>query len=240
MSRPTLLIPIVFPDPEPYPLTDMYVEGLSSFNIVLFGYWVIPESTSPEAAREAHETEAEAILYETAAHFSHAGASTDIQLHFGPGGDEKLALQERIVEETDADGVLIPKHFSMVNNVLVPLRDDRKQEKIVEFVSALDPETIFALELFHVAPNDDAVEAAEEMLSGIRQTLLDSGFSESDLELTVEVSDDAGAALVERARNHNLVAMGETEEEPVDDHFMGTVFRHLADRTDTPIVVILD
>lgn len=238
MAKPTLLIPIVFPDPEPYPLTDPYIEGLNGFDIVLFGYWEVPDGTSPEAARDAHETEAEAVLYETAADFSHAGASTDVQLHFGRAGAEEDALQDRIAEEADADGVLIPRRLSMLNNVLVPLRDDRKLDEVVDFVSAFDPETIFVVELYHAAHDASDVGEAETMLEAVKRTLLDRGFSESDLEVTVEVHADAGAAIVDRARNHNIVVMGETEELDDETRFLGPVYRVIAERTDTPIVVI--
>ena len=237
-SRPTLLIPIVFPDPDPYPLTDMDVEGLNGFDIVLFGYWQIEDGVSPTAARAAHETEAEAVLYETAAYFSHAGASTDIELHFGPAGTKESQLQDRIVAETDADGILIPKRFSMLNNVLVPLRDDRNVEEIVDFVSAFDPATIFVLELYHVAPDAAGVEDAKRMLERVERTLLDRGFTDSDIETTVDVGDQAGAAIVERARNHNVVVMGATEELDFEDRFLGPQFRYVAERTSTPIVVI--
>jgi hypothetical protein len=40
MTRSTLLIPVVFPDPSPS--ADMYVEGLSGFDVVLLGYWETP------------------------------------------------------------------------------------------------------------------------------------------------------------------------------------------------------
>lgn len=238
MPKPTLLIPIVFPDPESYPLTDVNLEGLSGFDVVLFGYWEVSDDVSPDDAREAYETEAEAVLYETAAHLSHAGASTDIRLHFGPPGAEQNELQEQIAEETGADGVLVPKRLSTINNILVPLRDNRKLDEIVEFVSTFDTESIFALELYHAVPDEGAVEDAKRMLEAVERTLLDRGISESDLEITVEVSEDAAAAIADRARNHNIVVMGETEDSDAKDRTLGHVYQHITETTDMPIVVI--
>lgn len=238
MSRPTLLIPVVFPDPDVYPLDDVNIVGLNGFEIILFGYWETPEGTSREAAREAHETEAEAVLYEMAAQFSRAGASTDIQLHFGPAGVEEGALQDRIAEETDASGVLIPKRLTMPNNVLVPIRDDRKLAEIVDFVSAFDRETTFVLELYHAAPDEAAADGAKRMLEGVKATLLDRGFSENNVEVTVEVADDPGSAIADRARKHNVVVMGGTEELDIENRFFGPLYEYIAEETKTPIAVV--
>jgi hypothetical protein len=38
VSRPTLLIPVVFPEPELHPMTDMHLAGLNGFDVVLSGY----------------------------------------------------------------------------------------------------------------------------------------------------------------------------------------------------------
>lgn len=238
MSRPTILIPVVFPDPDIYPMDDVNIVGLNGFDIVLFGYWETPEGTTPETAREEHETEAEAVLYDMAAQFSRAGASTDIQLHFGPPGDAEGVLQDRIAAETDVDGILVPNQLTMLNNVLIPLRDTRKRDEIVDFVSAFEKDRIFVLELYHATPDETRVEAAERMLEGVKRMLLDRGFSDNDVEVTVEVTDDPASAVADRARNHNIVVMGETEEVGVEDRFFGPIYDYIAEETETPIAVI--
>ncbi len=236
MSRMSLLVPVVFPREEP--LTDANVQGLAGFDIVLFGYWRTPDGTDPAVAREEHAVDAEAELYELAAQFSRAGASTDVQLHFGPDDEYMDVLQNRIVADTDADAVVIPKRITMWNNVLVPLRDDRNAGRIVEFLDAFDPETIFTLELFHVAADEKDVDAAEEMLGRVEQLLLDQGFTESDLEVTVNVAEDSDTAIIERAGRHNVVVIGETEEQTDATQFLGSTYERIADQIDVPVVVV--
>lgn len=238
MVRPTLLIPVVFPDPDIYPITDMSIAELDGFNVVLYGYWEVPETTTPEAAREAHEIEAEAILYEMAAEFSHAGAATDIQLHFGPAGADQSTLQQRISEDTAADAVLLATHLRSVTNVLVPLRDARHGEQMVDFLSAFDTDSIFVVELYHVAADEDAVTPAESMLESVKETLLARGFSEGNLKLTVEVADDAQSAITERARSHNIIVLGETEQGGFEDRLFGPTSEYIADESETPTIVI--
>lgn len=216
----------------------MSVAELRGFNILLYGYWDIPESTLPEAARDEHEIEAEAVLYELAAEFSKAGAATDIELHFGPVGPDQRILQQRIIEDTESDAVLLASNLRSMRNVLVPLRDDRHEKQIIDFVSAFDSDSIFVIELYHVATEADAVASAESMLESVKDTLLDRGFSESNFELTVDVADDPRSAIAKRARNHNIVVVGETEENDFEECLYGPTSKYIADQSDTPVIVI--
>jgi nucleotide-binding universal stress UspA family protein len=232
----SLLIPVIFPREEP--LADANVQGLAGFDIELFGYWKTPEGIDPAVVREERAAEAQADLYELATQFSRAGAQTDVQLHFGPAGDRIAALQNLIAEETDADAVVIPKRITLWNNVLVPVRDDRNADRIVEFLDAFDPESMFALELFHVASAESEVEAAREMLRGLERSLLDCGFTESDLNISVEVAPDPEAAIIERASGHNVVVIGETEDLEDTDRFLGPTYERVAESIDIPVVVV--
>lgn len=240
MSKPTLLIPVVFPEPDVYPLDDGNIVGLSGFDVILFGYWGLPEGVSREAAREQHESEAQAVLYEMAAAFSRAGATTSVRLYFGREVSEEAALQEHIVGETDADAVLVGSNISMWNNVLVPLRDDRHQTELVAFLSGLDSDSIFTLELYHVVAESAEVDPSEESLERVRTALVEAGFAEDVIKVTIEVRDDVGDAIAEQAKRHNLVVMGETEELPSEAKFLGPVYHELAAQAEVPVVVLRD
>lgn len=219
-------------------MTDMHLAGLNGFDIVIWGYWEVPEHITTEEAREGHETEAQAVLYDMATQFSHAGSATDIRLEFGPAGAAKRASQNRLVEETDADGILLADQLTSLLNILVPLRDVRHLEEIVEFVSTFDGEGLFALELYHATDDQGTVTGAEEMLHSVEERLLASGFSEADIEITVAVADDAEAAIVERAREHNVVVIGKTQDPAAQDQFFGPVCRYIAAESRTPVIVV--
>lgn len=238
MTRPTLLIPITFPDPELYPVTENYVDALDGFDIVLLGYWEIASDDTEPAVRRPQQTAAEAVLYEVAAQFSHAGAATDIELHFGAGGTEKYELQERILAERDPDGVLRADTLETWNNILLPLRDDRHGEKIVEILTGFDTDGIYVVELYHAAADPGAVEAAETMLGRVEDSLYDCGFSESDLEVTVEVVEDVSEGIAEKSRGHNIVVVGETAEATPENRVFGSISNYLVDKTETPILIV--
>jgi len=73
-SRQTLLIPVVFPDPRAYPLTDSHVEGLEGFDIVVLGYWEVPGGTDPEVARDRRSGESRSVSMRSSSMPSEAAA----------------------------------------------------------------------------------------------------------------------------------------------------------------------
>lgn len=240
MSKPTLLVPVVFPNPGVYSLDHENIVGLSGFDVVLFGYWEVPEGADREAVRASRAPEAQSVLYELAAAFSRGGASTSVRLFFGQSGAAEAKLQDRIADESDADAVLMGSNITKWANVLVPLRDDRRRSDLLAFLGGLNRHSVFTLELYHVAPDQAAVAAGEAMLESVRADLVEAGFAADAVDATVDVREDAGVAVAERAQRHNLVVMGETGEHPSESAFLGSVYRRLADRVDVPVVVLRD
>jgi hypothetical protein len=115
------------------------------------------------------------------------------------------------------------------------MRDDRHAEQIVEFVTSFDTDDVFIIELYHVAPDEAGTEAGREMLATMEATLLDRGFSEADIETTVEVADDAMAAIAAKAGNHNIVVTGQPAG---DERLFSPVCEYVDEQTKTPIAVI--
>ncbi|MDY6779965.1 MAG: hypothetical protein SV760_05360, partial [Halobacteria archaeon] len=175
MSKETLLVPIVFPNPGIHPIHESFVKELSGFDISLLGYWEVDEGKSVEEVREKNETEAEAVLYDLAARFSEQGSSTDIQLYFGPSGEEERNLRDRVVEQTHASAVLFPSRSTLLRKVLVAVKDEDQQDKLVNLVAGLDPDTTLRIELYHAVEDEDELEAAEEMLADMREKLIQEG-----------------------------------------------------------------
>lgn len=230
----------MFPDPDLYPLSEVPLDGLSGFNIVLSGYWEVPTQETQAQVRQDHEVEADAALYEMAGQISHAGAKTDIRLEFGPGGLAERRYQNQLADELGANAILLATQVSSLLNILVPLRDSRHQEEIVDYISAFDPDSVFIVELYHVAADESAIESGRAMLESVAQTLRDRGFSDADLECTVEVAADPKAAIMEFARDHHLVVMGETEKQDIEGELFGPVCTYIAAESQTPIAVVQD
>jgi nucleotide-binding universal stress UspA family protein len=237
MGRETLVVPVVFPDPELHPLHTSLVKELENFEILLLGYWEVPAGDDPDEIRDAHQTEAEGILYEIAAEFSKEGAPVDIQLHFGPSGDEERNLRERVAEQTHAAGVLLINNQTLLRRGLVAVGDAHDGSRLLNVIRQLDPETTLQLELYHAAESQEEATAAEDMLRDMLDQLHEAGFSYVDLTETVEVTDNPEVGIIRQARDHEFIMMGETEEPDIKDEIFGETYEYIAEKTELPILL---
>lgn len=238
MSRPNLLLPIVFPDPEVHPAPSRFFEEFSGFDVTLFGYWEVEGESDIDAASEAHRIDAEAVLYELAAEFSKNGAPADVQLYFGRPRAEESELRDRIAEQTHADAIFVPNPFTSLGRVLVPIRDARNQQQLIEVVAALNEQTVIDVELIHVCDDESLVSEAREMLDQVHEQLTDRGFPGLEVKTTVTVSDDPAYTISQSARSHDLIVMGETSEPDYEDQIFGPAYEYVADRSEDPILVV--
>lgn len=237
MPTDTVLIPVVFPDPEITPLHDSFVRELRGFEVTLFGYWEVEDGESLDEARDAHETAAEATLYDLASQFSREGIPTDVQLQFGRAGEEEREFREHIADQIHASAILLSESSTLLRRVLVAIRDEDDGAQLTELTGALDPETTLRVELYHAAESDGAVTHAEEFLAGMRETLHEQGFSDVDLTTTVEVTDDPAFSIAQRARDYELVVLGETAQLDIEDRVFGETYEYIAEQTDVPILL---
>jgi hypothetical protein len=241
MSRETLLIPIVFPDPGVHPIHESFVKELSGFDISLLGYWEVDEDESVEEVREENKTEAEAVLYDLAARFSEQGSSADIQLYFGPPGQEESNLRDRVVEQTHASAVLFPSRSTLLRTVLVAVKDEEQKDKLVSLVTSLDPDTTLRIELYHAVVDEDRSEEAEDMLADMREKLIEKGFPQVELETKTEVITDESLGIRRRATSghYDLVVMGETDDPDTEDKVFGQKYEIVSEETELPIMLSL-
>lgn len=237
MSRETLVVPVIFPNPELHPLHTSLVKELENFEITLLGYWEVPEDDDPDEIRAAHQTEAEGILYEIAAAFSKEGAPVDIQMHFGSGDDEERNLRQRVAEQTHATGVLLTNNQTLLRRGLVAVGNIHHNSRLLNVIQQLDPETTLQLELYHAAESEEEAADAENILNEMMETLSSSGFSYVDLTKTVEVTDDPEFGIIRQARDHDFIVMGETEELDIEDKIFGETYEYIADETELPILL---
>lgn len=233
MSPQTILIPVEFPDPQPLPST--FVDAFSSCRVVLLG---LDEMSDDVDADERHRREIRAknVLYSLATQFLREGESADVELVTGEGLSE---TPTRVAEERGVDAVMIPKPITTLGRVLVPVRDPRFAEPVAEFLSGLNQDVFLHTTLFHVAESEDDVEAGEQVLSDIREQLVEAGHPELRLDSETVVSDDPAFAISEAASDYDIIVMGETEN-PSFDSVFGKTYELVADETNHPVVVVRD
>lgn len=238
MDTPKLVLPIEFPDPEPYPHPDSMVEALSKFEILLLGYYELPDDTDRAEGRRQRETEAMGVLHDLAAAYSKAGAPTEITLHFGPGGEEEREFEDRIAEQTHADAVLMSNPITSFSSVLVAVRDDRFLDSIVDVMNTLNTQTVLESEVLHVVSDEAEKEAGTRLTKDVKDRLIQAGYARPEIHRTVEVDNDPAYIIGQRGRNHDIVVMGESNQTEIEHQIFGPTFDYVSEETNHPVLVV--
>ncbi|WP_135306090.1 universal stress protein [Haloarcula amylovorans] len=231
MSSQTVLIPIEFPDPDPLPST--FIDTLTSCKVILLGVYELPADTSADE-RQRREIEAYRSLYTTASSFVQEGETAEVELRMGTELEDAPAT---VAKERDVDALLIPNPITTLGHLLVALREEKFKQPITDFLDAINEEVLLRTTLFHVAETEDDVAVGEQLLTEIRDHLVQEGFSRPSIDITVEVSDDPASSISQAARNQDLIIMGETQETP-SERIFGRTYDQVAEQTDSPVLII--
>lgn len=231
MSAQTILVPVEFPDPEPFPST--FVDAFSSCRVVLLG---LDEEADGLDEDERHRREIEAYhtLYNLASQFVRHGERVDVEYVVGENAHDTWT---RVAEERDVDALLVPKPLTTLARVLVPIRDETFAQPVADFLSGLNQDVLVHTTLFYVAETEDGVEEGEELLASVREQLVDAGYPELRTDVEVVVGDDAPFEVGKAASDYDLIVMGETKD-PSFERVFGKTYDSIADETDHPIVVV--
>lgn len=233
MASQTVLIPVEFPDPDPLPST--FIKGLTECKVILLGVYELPVDLSPDE-RQRREIEANQVLYNIAADFVHRGESAEVELIMGTDVED---IPTTVAEERDVDALLVPNPITTLGHILVAIREEKFIQPITDLVCALNQEVLLHTNLFHVAKTEADVEAGEQLLSEVKQQLIDEGYSQTGIDMEVVVDDDPAFAISQAASNNDLIIMGETQV-PGFERVFGKTYESIAEQTELPILVIRD
>lgn len=238
MTRPsnpslTVLVDVELPDPEPLP--DALVELLSPLQIVLVGWYAIPEQTAPEQAREQFGEEARAALDAAARPFVERGASIETVLVFTP---DQFASIEQISIETDCDAILLPGRMQQLDQVLLPVRGLHNAEKIAPVCAALVRNGTTTVTLLHVVEEGESAERARtEVLEPMTRTLVQAGIDAGRIFREAVSASTPVDAIIDHASHTDAVIIGETDPS-MREILFGTVPEQIVERADVPVVLV--
>jgi len=235
-SPSSILVDVELPDPEPLP--GELVSVLAPLRVVLAGWYVVPEQTSPAQARDQFEGEAQSALAAVARRFETAGA-TNVTSRLVFTGDQ-LDTLTRISTEEACDAVLVPAPMEHLRRLLVPLRGLENAAHILPFIANLmeGSDGTTNVTLLHVLEEDEVEGTVQEDILGPAvEQLAAHGVDTSLVERRVRATDDPAGTIVEEARRHDLVVIGETRPSARSILF-GTVPERIVQEGDVPVVVV--
>jgi nucleotide-binding universal stress UspA family protein len=186
-------------------------EFLSTVDVTVLGYHVLPEQTPPDQARAQYEDRANAALDDVMAAFAAAGGDAYHRLVFTHDRQQSI---DRVADDAKADAYAIAGVTGDVESLLVPLTGDVDVDRIVAFVAALVGDRDIAVTLFGVAGAAKA-DSARRGLDDAASTLAAGGV---DVSTAFSTTDDPLSALTDAAKvellgdaalDHDAIVMGE-------------------------------
>ena len=199
---------------------------LATVDVVVLGYYEVPDQTPAEQAKLQFEERAQAKLDDLRAGFADAGGEAKTRLAFTGKARQTIS---RVTEEEDCDAIVHPGVAQDADRLLVPFVGKVDVDTVSGFIAALVGNrdiTVSALGL------DENVSREE-----IRSALDDAGLETAELTMQPESTSDALATIADVAVDYDLLVMGEPEP-TLSEWVFGDLQDRVARESLGPVVVV--
>lgn len=234
LDAPTLLVPVdVSTDSLP---GDGLADFLAGIDVVLLGYFSVPDQSLPAQLKLNRGGEAEARLDRIAEQVRAADVAGVVETELVFTHDRQDPI-DRVADEHACDGVLVPGETGSVERILVPLRGERNLDRILLFAGAVARHSDASITLFHAVTDGD--EDGERLLATAAEQLAASGLDDARLTTQLSEGGDSYAQIVEQGSAFDLIVLGETEPS-LRERIFGSIPAKITDQTNCPVVVVRD
>jgi len=223
----TILVPVDLSDPDPPRLG--VVDLLDPLEVVLLGYFPVPDQAEPALIRGEYEDEAQSRLRDLV-----AGRDLTEVLVFT---HDREATIDRVADQYDCDAVLSVREANEIDRVLVPLRGDVNVERIVSVTARLLQASDATVTLFHSVAEDADESYGEFLLRGATDRLVELGIDEERVDWELSESGDRKAEIVQLGDEYDIVVLGESEPS-LRDRIIGRVLSHVVDELTSPALIV--
>lgn len=190
-----VLVPVAVLDGET--VSAGLMNFLSTMDVTVLGYHVLPEQTPPDQARAQFGERATAALEDLSEEFESAGGTADYRLVFTQDREQSI---ERVADDIGAAAYGITGTTGDVEQVLVSLSGDVDVDRITDFTVELIGDRATGVTLFA------AGEAAED---GRLETAA-TAFEDAGIETETNRAEGRPFdALIDAMPGHDGVVMGE-------------------------------
>ena len=226
----TILVPVDVSEPEPPALAVLDV--LRPFEVVLLGYFPVPDQAEPALIKHEYEAEAAERLDGICADRSDV---TEVLVFT----HDREATIDRVADEYGCDAVLTAGDTDRIDRILVPIRGEANLERIVSVVAGLLGGSDAAVTFFHSVADDAEPSRGEFLLRGTVERLTEYGIDEGRVDWELADGGEPHRDIVALADGYDLVVLGETEPS-LRERIIGDVLSRIIDEVEVPALIVRD
>lgn len=208
---------------------------LRSAEVVLLGYYPVPDQAAPAQVKHQHESEAERRLSEVAEEVDAAAGNLTEVLVFTHDRQETV---DRIADEYGCDAVLTVGEAGAVERILIPLRGRENLDRILGLAADLLRDNDASVTLFHSLDDDGGGrQDGESLLDDAAERLTDAGIGAERISRRVSEGKDTPAEVAEMGEGFDVLVLGETEPS-LRERILGAVPTQIIDETEGSVFVV--
>lgn len=226
----TILVPVDVSEAEPPPLD--VLDHLGTVEVVLLGYFPVPDQAEPALLRDQYGPEAADRLDAVADEHGHP-AEVLVFTH------DRESTIDRIADEYDCDAVLTAGRSAVIDRVLVPLRGDVNLDRILAVVADLLLAGDETATLFHSVAEEADPSQGELLLMGAINRLVEYGVDRNRIDWQLSEGGDSQTDILELGAEYDLVVLGETEPS-LRESVIGDVLSEIVDALEVPALIVRD
>ncbi len=206
-------------------------DRLDDVDVVVLGYYPVPNQAAPAQLRQDHESDAARRLDAVVEGLRDRGCTTTRTLVFTHDRDETV---DRAAEEYGADAVLTPGDATGFERVLVAVRGTENLDRICSLVAALLADTDATVTLFHATDGSEGTP-----LDAAVDRLVEFGVPTDRIETHLSESGSPREEILALAGEFDALVLGETEPS-LRERILGRVPSRVVEETDRPTFVVRD
>jgi len=230
----TILIPVdVSADATP---AQPLVELCRSADVVLLGYYPVPDQATPAQLKQDHEADATATLEHVAKDLRDSGVDVTDVLVFTHDREDTI---DRIAAEYGCDAVLTPGETEHVDSILVPVRGHTNLERIVSLLGTVMQTNDASVTLFHSVAEDSDPSHGEFLVRGAVDRLTEDGIDRDRIDWELSEEESPREEIVALAEEYDLLVLGETKPS-LRHRILGSVPSGIVDEVDKPAFIVRD
>jgi nucleotide-binding universal stress UspA family protein len=230
----TILVPVDVSgdDPPAQSLIDL----CRSVEVVLLGYYPVPDQVTPAQLKQDHESDATATLEAIADEFRTSGIEVTDVLVFTHDREDTI---DRVANEYGCDAVLTVGEAGRIERVLVPVRGDTNLEQIVSLLADVMRTNDVSITFFHSVVEDSDPSHGEFLVRGAVDRLDEAGIDRERIDWQLSDEESPHDEIIELAREYDLLVLGETKPS-LRERILGTVPSRVVDEVDRPAFIVRD